>query len=333
MRRRFVCWLPVVGLAAEVMCAVAAATAAQGPAPAAQAPAKDVIAEVRAAIARQDFDAGEAILRAYRQEQGTTSQALAALSWLGRGALAAKKFDRAAAYAEETYELAVAAVGHDVSRLDKDSNLEIALGAAIEVQAQTRAARGARSDAVYFLSRELETYGGTVLHKRIQKNINLLSLAGRPAPSLEATEQLGGPLPPDRLKGKVVLLFFWAHWCPDCKTQAPILQALLDKYRAAGLAVVAPTQRYGYISRRTGAAPPDDELRHMAQVRDTHYAFLSADPIPVSEAIHKRYGVSTTPTLALVDRQGMVRLYHPGTLTEAALEREIVPLLKAPGTQ
>jgi thiol-disulfide isomerase/thioredoxin len=294
---------------------------------------KSVIADVRAAIAKGDFGAGEAILQAYRDAYGTTSQAMAALSWLGRGALAARQYDKASAYAEEAYELATAAVGDEIARLDKDADLEIALGAAIEVQAQARAARGARSDAVYFLQRELETYGTTVLHKRIQKNINLLSLAGQPAPALESSEHLGAPLGSfDRLKGKVVVLFFWAHWCGDCKVQGPILADLLAKYRKDGLAVVAPTQRYGYISRRTGAAAPDAELQHIRQVLDATYPFLKTEPVPVSEAIHKRYGVSTTPTVAVVDRDGIVRVYHPGTMSAQALEAEILPLLKGAST-
>jgi thiol-disulfide isomerase/thioredoxin len=134
-------------------------------------------------------------------------------------------------------------------------------------------------------------------------------------------------MPPlEELKGKVVLLFFWAHWCPDCKTQAPILSALLNRYRKDGLVVVAPTQRYGYTVRRTPATP-DEELRYIAQVRDTSYPFLRDEPVPVSEANHTRYGVSTTPTLVLVDRRGIVRLYHPGTMTEKELGAAIEPVL------
>ena len=317
----------VAGVMTALTVSAGAQTAATTPRPAAGG---NVVADVRAAMARQDFAGAEAILKAYREERGTTSQALAALSWLGRGALAAKMYEQAALYAEDAYELAVAALGVDIGRIDRDADLEIALGAAIEVQSQVRAARGNRSDAVYFLGRELETYGGTALHKRIQKNINLLSLAGQPAPALTAGEYLGPPLSPDRLKGKVVLLFFWAHWCPDCKAQAPVLATLLARHRAEGLAIVAPTQRYGYTVRRAEPAQPDEELRHIVEVRDAHYSFLKDDPIPVSAAVHNRYGVSTTPTLALVDRQGVVRLYRPGNLTEAELEREIVPLLGAP---
>ena len=69
------------------------------------------------------------------------------------------------------------------------------LGAAIEVQAHARAGQGRRSDAVYFLRRELDTYRNSSLHMRIQKNINLASLEGQPAPALDLSEHLGAKPP------------------------------------------------------------------------------------------------------------------------------------------
>jgi thiol-disulfide isomerase/thioredoxin len=295
-----------------------------------------IVREVRAAVActawpctpRQDLSAGEAILKEHRAAHGTTSEALEALSWLGRAALAGKQFDRAFQLASETHELAVAALKQ--TRLQDDVRLETALGAAIEVQAQVRAERGQRSDAVYFLNRELDNYRETPLERRIQKNVHLLSLEGRPMPPLVDGDFLGRPMPaPDQLRGKAVLLFFWAHWCPDCKAQAPIVARMLDRYGKSGLAIVAPTQRYGYTERRSVRAAPDEERRHIEQVRDASYPFLRNEPVPVSETNHTAYGVSTVPTLVLVDRQGIVRLYHPGNMTEEELSAAIEPLLGA----
>lgn len=292
-----------------------------------------IVRDVRAAVActswpcspKQDLSEGHALLEKYRAARGTTSEALEALSWLGRAALAGKQFDKAIGYAAEAYELSLAALQH--RSLKEDAQLEIALGAAIEVRAQADAARGDRSAAVYFLQRELETYRDTPLDRRIQKNLHLLSLEGRPAPALDSGDALGRPLPGlAELKGKVVLLFFWAHWCPDCKAQAPALSKALELYRKSGLVIVAPTQRYGYTVRRAPASP-NAELAYIAQVRDASYPFLRDEPVPVSEANHTRYGVSTTPTLVLVDRRGIVRLYHPGTMTEDALNAAIRPVL------
>jgi thiol-disulfide isomerase/thioredoxin len=296
-----------------------------------------IVRDVRTAVActswpcspKDDFTAAEEILNKYRAANGDTSEALEALSWLARAAFAANKLDRAQAYAADAYDLSRAAL--KVRSLERDQSLELALGAAIEVQGQVRAAQGRRSDAVYFLRRELDTYRNTPLHMRIQKNINLLSLEGQPAPALQPGEELGSPTPAfDKLRGKVVVLFFWAHWCGECKKQAPILAKLLDEHRAAGLMVVAPTQRYGYAVKRAPATP-DAELAHIRQVRDEFYPFLRAEAVPVSEENHKRYGVSTTPTMVVLDRKGIVRVYHPGMMTAAELEAAIRPLVAAGG--
>ncbi len=284
-----------------------------------------VIKEVRAAIAANDFALAAKTLATYRAAHGVNPEMLEALSWMGRGALAAKDLDRAETYARETYELSTAQLK---SRpLDQEARLPIALGAAIEVLAHVEAGRGARTEAVSFLNGELAKFGKTSINKRIQKNINLLSLEGQPVPAIDLSEYLG-PKPPTvaALKGKVVLMFFWAHWCGDCKKQGPILATLAEKYGKQGLQVFAPTQRFGYVAGGK-EAPPDEELRYIDQVRQTFYPVLAGQPVPVSEANHLRFGVSTTPTLVLVDRTGVIRLYHPGQMSLEDLEARIKALL------
>lgn len=293
-----------------------------------QAPPRAVtlVSEVRAAIAAHDLAKAEAIVVQRRAQQGVTPDVIEAVSWLGRGALAEGQGDRAEQYAAEAQRLALDALGGRA--VDSDAKLANALGAAIEVQAQAAANRGARSDAIVLLERALKTYRDTGIAKRIQKNINLLTLEGHPAPALDLAESMGAPLSgatAKALEGKVVVLFFWAHWCPDCKAMSPILATLLEKYRSNGLALVAPTQRFGYVAGGA-TAPPDEELRYMFEVRDKSYPFLAGVPVPVSAANHLRYGVSSTPTIVLLDRAGIVRLYHPGQMTAAELEQRLRPL-------
>ena len=286
-----------------------------------------LVGQVRAALNEKDFARAEALVAAERREKGDTPEALAALSWLARGAQADRRAADAEKLAIEAQSLAVKALGKRSP--DDDANLAAAIGAGIEVQAQLGVDRGERSSAIAFLERELATYAGTALGKRIQKNINLLTLEGRPAPPLERNEWIGTVQPPTLadLKGKVVVVFFWAHWCPDCKVEGPILQKLYEKYRTQGLTVVAPTMRFGYVAGGK-AAPPDEELRYIVQIRDQFYPWLAELPTPVSAANHQRYGVSSTPTLAIVDRSGVIRTYNPGRLTEADLEARITALLE-----
>jgi thiol-disulfide isomerase/thioredoxin len=124
------------------------------------------------------------------------------------------------------------------------------------------------------------------------------------------------------LKGRPVLMFFWAHWCPDCKAQAPVIAEIAREYKDSGLLVVGPTRYYGYVAGGVPAAPPQ-ELAHIDQVRKQFYAMLADMPVPVSDEDALDYGMDATPTLVLVDRGGLVRLFHPGPMTRAELEPEV----------
>jgi|SRR5215471_1948384 len=153
------------------------------------------------------------------------------------------------------------------------------------------------------------------------------SIEGKPAPHIEGRAHIGPRVPAvGELKGKVVLLFFWAHWCSDCKAESPIVARLLDKYRSRGLAIIAPTQEFGYVEGGR-PAPPDKELRHIIQVRDSYYPFLRNEPVPISEVNIQEYGVDSVPTLVLLDREGITRLFHAGRMTEEELEAAILKLL------
>lgn len=283
----------------------------------ASAQASALVQGARAAAMKGDLAAAEQLVAADRAARGVTPENLEAFSWLGRGALAARLYDRADEYAQRTYDLVAAELKR--RPIDQEPRLPIALGAAIEVMAQAAAAQGRRTEAVAFLRAELARYANTSVETRIQKNVNLLSLVGTPAPALDLSEHVGAPPPTlESLRGRVVLLFFWAHWCSDCKNQLPVVQQLAARYAGRGLSVVAPTQRYGYVTAGTPASA-EQEARYLGELRRTGYAALGDAPTPIATANHKRYGVSTTPTLVLVDRKGLVRLYHPGRMTAEQL--------------
>ena len=294
------------------------------------APPPTIVQKVRDAIAANDYVKAEKLVLDDMAANGTTPIAVEAFSWLGRGALAAKNYDAAMTYAARTYEIVEEQL--KTRKLDDEARLPIALGAAIEVTALATAGQGGRSDAVLYLRRELETYKGTSIVERLNKNVNLLSLEGTPALPLDSPKWLGAAPPTlASLKGKPVVVYLWAHWCPDCKVQGPVLEALLEKYKSTGLTLVAPTKFYGYVAKREPAGP-DEELAYLTGIRDSVYPWMKTLSAPISEQIFSQYGVSTTPTLVLIDRAGNVSKYNPGQLTTEQLDPLIQKIITPLGS-
>jgi len=212
-------------------------------------------------------------------------------------------------------------------KLDDEASLPLALGASIEVQGLSLAGQGQRTEAVALLQKEIKAWYATSIRTRLQKNLNVLTLEGKPAPALETKQFIGGAGPGlASLKGKPVVLFFWAHWCADCKQQGSVLSRLQEQHKASDLVVLGPTQKYGYVAGGIDA-PPAEELQYIAQVRQQFYGGLKM-AVPVSEENFKSWGCSTTPTLALIDRAGVVRLYHPGRMSYEELAPRVAALVK-----
>jgi len=280
-----------------------------------------IVEDVRLALMQNSFSAAESALNSYRNQQGVSSEYLEAYSWMGRAALDQGQYDQAAAYAKQTRTLAMEQLKK--RPLDADPHLPVALGAALEVESQVLAARGQRTQAIALLQAALRSYGTTSIHDRLQKNLNLLSLQGKLAPALKSDEFLGAKLPlAAQLKGSPVLLFFWAHWCADCKAEAPIITQLRSEFAGKGLQVIGPTRFYGYTAQIEHASA-SDELRYIDAVRHRFYSGLLDMPVPISTSNFLVYGASTTPTLVLLDRVGKVAWYHPGAVPYGELRAEI----------
>lgn len=266
------------------------------------------------------------MLKQVRDKYGTPPQYIEALAWIGRGELNARDYSAAEANAAEVRKLCIEQLAK--RKLDADAALPQALGASIEVQALAATAQGRRDEAVLFLRQELKRWYATSIRVRIQKNLNLLTLEGKPAPPLQMTQALTlhklEPLAAHR--GHPVLLFFWAHWCADCKAEIAIIQALEQQYGKRGLTVIAPTQHYGYVAGGQEATPAV-ETEYIKSVYNQYYAGLGNVAVPLSEENFANYGVSTTPTLVLIDAKGIVRMYNPGALSFNQLAAKIAPLV------
>jgi thiol-disulfide isomerase/thioredoxin len=278
-------------------------------------PAADLVRIVRYKLSAGDLASGEAAAEEYRRSTGVDAEYLDAVGWLARGAQMLGRREKAAEYASEVRKAIPA----------EDPSLLVPLGAAIEVEGRLRLTSGGRGAAFRYWETELAGAKDPSLRSRIRKNMNLVSLEGEKAP------EIGGAGP--RLasfSGRPVLLFFWAAGCGDCKAESPKIARLVAQYVPKGLAVVAPTRLYGSGADHKDVTP-EQESALIEKVWAETYPGLAALSRPVDTETMVRYGVSATPTYALVDKKGIVRLYAPTRLTEADLSHRIESLLAESG--
>ena len=293
------------------------------------APPKTIVQLVRDALNAKDFEKAELLAIDSMATTKNSPISIEAFSWLGRDLVARKRYEEAMTYASRTYGLVEEALKS--RKLDDEPRLPIALGAAIEVQALALAGQGRRSEALMHLQRESEQFKGTSIIMRLNKNANVIGLEGQPAFPLTSKEVLGPKTPSlAELKGKPVVIFAWAHWCGDCKTQGPLLESVINKYKDSGITVIAPTQRFGYAEKRRPVGPAE-ELAYIEKVRDEFYPWMKNVSVPVSDEVYLKYGVSTTPTYVLIDRDGKVSTYLPGQPTLEQIDAMVQKIVK-PGT-
>ncbi len=106
------------------------------------------------------------------------------------------------------------------------------------------------------------------------------------------------------LRGKVVLLDFWATWCIPCRQTIPKLNALHRKYGERGLVVLGLTDFEGNIEGRNATRAEETAyLRQFKRQKSIAYGFAVSD----DKETARGYGVVTIPTAVLLDRRGRVR--------------------------
>jgi cytochrome c biogenesis protein CcmG/thiol:disulfide interchange protein DsbE len=112
-------------------------------------------------------------------------------------------------------------------------------------------------------------------------------------------------------RGKVVILDFWATWCPPCRREIPDFIALQSQYEARGLQIVGI------------ALDEPDKVKGFAQSAGMNYPVLLGD-----DDIAKLYGgISGIPTTFLIDRSGKVAGRYEGFTSKEEFEAAIRPLL------
>ena len=140
---------------------------------------------------------------------------------------------------------------------------------------------------------------------------------GSVAPAFSLPDLEGKTVSLADFKGKVVILDFWATWCPPCRAEVPDFVRIQSKYRDKGLVVVG-------LSMDAGGAK---DVRPFAEEFNVNYAMLIAK----EETPNAYGGIAGIPTTFVLDRQGRIVKKFVGKTEMKDFEEAIQPLLEPAG--
>jgi peroxiredoxin/YHS domain-containing protein len=141
----------------------------------------------------------------------------------------------------------------------------------------------------------------------------------REAPAFSLKSLAGEPLSNESLKGKVVLVDFWATWCAPCRKSMPEFQALHKKYAERGFAVVG-------VSIDEGKDGPAKVKKFVSSKKISYPIGLDSEQAPAWEA----FKVKAVPAAFLLDRDGRIVAQWTGASAPTAeIEEKLATLLRA----
>jgi len=133
-----------------------------------------------------------------------------------------------------------------------------------------------------------------------------------PAPDFSLTSFDGETIRLSELRGQVVVINFWASWCPPCREEAPYLEETWRKYQDKGVVFI-------------GVDYVDVEPEALAYIEEFNITYFNGPDLRT--AISQAYNIQGVPETFFISKNGEVGHVHVGPLFPPDLEREIDNLL------
>jgi peroxiredoxin len=135
----------------------------------------------------------------------------------------------------------------------------------------------------------------------------LIDSVGKPAPDFSLVDLQGSEVKLGELRGKAVLLNFWATWCVPCRSEMPTIELLHREFGDKGLVVLG--------------VDDEEAQTQIAFLQESGFSFASL--VEPRKQATNLYGVGGIPTTVVIDQQGTIKSYDQGTASYESLRKTL----------
>lgn len=123
----------------------------------------------------------------------------------------------------------------------------------------------------------------------------------------------GDPIALADYEGEVIIMNFWATWCPPCRAEMPGINNFYEAYRDEGLVVLAINEE-----------EPAETVRPFIELNEFSFPVL----LDIEGRVAQQYSTRSFPTTFIIDRNGVIQHVQTGEISERELEKIVLPLLQ-----